>query len=135
MIICCLPQSFFLLIELVQLYDDGWAYFSGWNIIDSTQLALFFYQFIYKCFFEVDHNHVHHSFDISELIQLPMMIFSIMKVIHYITIYQQIGFFINMLLITLQEMVPFIITYVFIINLFVIFHATLEVEIYEELDL
>jgi len=42
---CVLPQTILLSIEILQMYQQGFEYFLGWNIIDLLQILVFFTMF------------------------------------------------------------------------------------------
>ena len=134
MILCCFPQIFLLLIEIIQMRSSGWDYINGWNLIDLIQLILFWVQFFEKCV-DVLSQRDDTGFTISKLMRLMLILFSILKVVHFIAVYEQFGFFIKMVIICLWDLVPFISNYILFLNFFVIVYASLGVEIHEELDL
>lgn len=134
MILCCFPQIFLLLIEFIQMHDSGWEYVNGWNLIDLIQLILFWVQFIEKCS-DVYAHREERGFTLSKFMRLMLILTSILKVVHFIAVYDQFGFFIKMLTVCLWDLIPFIINYIIFVNFFAIIYVSLGVEISDELDL
>ena len=87
MILCCFPQIFLLLIELIQMHNSGWEYVNGWNLIDLIQLMLFWVQFIEKCSDVYQQRDVQ-GFNVSKFMRLMLILFSILKVVHFIAVYE-----------------------------------------------
>jgi len=42
---CVPPQLILLSVELVQIYEQRLSYFYGWNLIDFSQIVIFFTMF------------------------------------------------------------------------------------------
>jgi hypothetical protein len=43
--ICVIPQVVLLIIELIQMKENGLDYIQGWNLIDLMQIIVFFFMF------------------------------------------------------------------------------------------
>lgn len=56
-----------------------------------------------------------------------------LKFVHLLIVYEEFGFFIKMVTMSLYDLRPFIITYICQVNFFVILYAVMEVEIDDEL--
>jgi len=43
--ICVIPHVVLLIIELIQMKENGLDYIQGWNLIDLMQIIVFFFMF------------------------------------------------------------------------------------------
>jgi hypothetical protein len=72
-------------------------------------------------------------FGIIPFVKIWLILLSFLKVIHFIIVYEEFGFFIKMITQSLYDLQPFVICYIFFTNFFVILYAVMEVDIDEEL--
>ena len=62
-----------------------------------------------------------------------LIVLTFLKFVHLLNVYEEFGFFIKMVTMSLFDLRPFIISYIFFCNFFVILYAVMEVEIDDEL--
>jgi len=102
----------------------GMDYLNAWNIIDLFQLLIFWVMFIEKII-DISNKEYDNDFNASKVLRIFLILTSVMKVIHFIVIFEQFGYFIKMLIKCLEGQVPFIVTYILYILFFVNLYATL----------
>lgn len=66
-------------------------------------------------------------------VKIWLIMLTFLKFVHLIIVYENFGFFIKMVTMSLYDLRPFIISYIFFANFFVILYAVMEVEIDDEL--
>ena len=75
------------------MYENKLDYFDGWNMIDLFQIILF------QAYFIVEINEaktgVKQPYD--PFIKMILIVTSFMKSLHFVTVFEEFGFFIKML--------------------------------------
>ena len=110
-------------------------YFKGWNIIDSLQIAAF--AFVYRDVMhedlDLDRGIVDKGEDYNIFIGIFLIVLSFGKCLHFVTVYEEFGFFVKMLTLCLKDLMPFIFSYIFFGVFFAMLYAGIGVEIDDEL--
>lgn len=73
------------------------------------------------------------KFKIDPFVKIWLILLSFLKVVHFIIVYEEFGFFIKMITQSLSDLRPFVICYIFFTNFFVILYAVMGVQIDDEL--
>lgn len=71
--------------------------------------------------------------DIRRYLKIFLIMLSFVKCVHFITFYEEFGFFIKMMILTLYDLVPFIISYIVFGLFFALIYYVLGTEIDPEL--
>ena len=74
------------------------------------------------------------NFDFEEFIRVLLIWASLLKLIHYVFIYERFGHLIRMIIDMLHGLIPFFVSYSFFIIFFAVLFLTAEVEIDEEIN-
>lgn len=119
----------------MQLYDKGIGeYFQGWNLTDFSQI------WCYLAFFYIRYMQVEHSKDLNMTLLnfLPhlkyMILFlSFIKIMYFVRIYQEYGFLVQMVILTIEDLVPFLHALIFSIFFFAICFFVLEIDIDDDI--
>ena len=107
------PAIILLLIELVQLREQGISYFFiGWNLIDAAQLTVFGILY-YMRYMEQDRNVLY----FPEL-KLVNIILTFLKLLFFVRIFEDYGFLVQMIILCMQDLVPFFMSYLLFLNFF-----------------
>lgn len=128
--ICLLPQFLLLTIEFVQIYENRWDYFNDpWNWIDLTQIILFLSLFMIRMA-EVKKDC---DFEIAQVMKLMLVMFTFFKTLHFVVVYERLGFFIDMLLTCLWQLRYFAISYTVFGLMFAVIYQVIGCETDDEL--
>ena len=73
-------------------------------------------------------------YKIDPFVKIWLILLTFLKCIHLIIVFEEFGFFIKMITMSLYDLRPFIICYLFFVNFFVTLYAVMDVEIDEELS-
>ena len=141
--ICVIPQLVLLMIEIIQMKENGLEYFEPWNLIDLMQIIVFFFMFYtVQCNAMregmTDENGnlipeqeaIHSPF--LPFIKIQLVALSFAKTLHFITVYEELGFFVIMVTRSFIDLIPFIMSYLFFQCFWATLFAVLKVEIDEE---
>jgi hypothetical protein len=71
--------------------------------------------------------------DYNSFVQIFLIMLSFGKCLHFVTVYEEFGFFIKMLTLCLKDLLPFIFSYIFFGVFFSMLYAGIGVEIDDEL--
>lgn len=108
---------------------QGCNFLSGWNIIDVMQIVCF--QVLFQLLSEEEeHSKV---YKIDPFVKIWLILLTFLKVIHFIIVFEEFGFFIKMITQSLWDLRPFVVCYLFFCNFFVILYAVMDVRIDGEL--
>lgn len=127
--ICIFPQIVLMSIKLIQLWVQGFKFISGWNTIDVMQIICF--QILLQLMQAEQERST--TFKIDPFVKIWLILLSFLKVVHFIIVYEEFGFFIKMITQSLFDLRPFVICYIFFVNFFVILYAVMGVQIDDEL--
>jgi hypothetical protein len=118
-----------LTIEIFQMYENGWSYFAGWNLIDLTQIILFVSLFIMR----TDEQYSDRSYEFAPFIKMILVCFTFIKTVHLVTVYEEFGFFVKMLEVCTIALFPFILSFMSFSMLFTVMYCIMGVEIVPDL--
>ena len=102
--LCILTQAVFFFIELIQLQEQGMNYFMGWNLVDFSQ----FWAFVAYC----------QNFPASEpellkkQIEFLLIVLAFMKILFFIRIFDDYSFLVQMIILTIIDLIPFTASFV-----------------------
>jgi len=75
----------------------------------------------------------HWVFKGDPFIKIFLIILSFLKVIHFIVVFEEFGFFVKLFTKCLADLKPFVVTYLCFCNFFVVLYSVCDVDIDEEL--
>ena len=106
------------------MYEQKWKYLtSGWNLIDSGQLVVFGILY-YMRYMGEDRNVLY----FPEL-KLVNIILTFLKLLFFVRIFEAYGFLVQMIILCLQDLVPFFICYLLFLNFFTMCFIVLQCDI------
>jgi hypothetical protein len=73
-----------LTIEILQMYENGWSYFAGWNLIDLLQIMFFIILFILR----TDEQYSDREYEFAPFIKMILVFFTFIKTVHLVTVYE-----------------------------------------------
>ena len=114
---------FFFLIELIQISLQGLAYFRGWNLTDFAQFWAFSLLY-YTTVFELEEKELY----VPQL-EFFMIVLIFIKMISFSRIIESYGYLIHMVVLTLQELFPFLTAFVIVTVFFAVTLMVLRVDI------
>lgn len=122
-------------IELLQIKEKGLSYFQGWNMVDLLQIVAFVIVFRDVMHDDVDEaaGTIDKGEDYMSFVQIFLIVLSFGKCLHFVTVYEEFGFFVKMLTMCLHDLLPFIFSYIFFGVFFSMLYAGIGVEIDDEL--
>lgn len=121
--IAILPACMLLFIESIQMYDQGYEYFMGWNIVDFSQICIFA-TLLYMKHIGVDDDAVY-----MPEVRLTLIVLSFMKLLFFIRIFEDFGFLVQMIQFCVIDLIPFIASYLVFLCVFSICFVVLKMEI------
>lgn len=122
------PAFVLLLIEAIQLREQGLQYFMGWNLIDAAQLAVFGILY-YMRYMGEDRSVLY----FPEL-KLVNIILTFLKLLFFVRIFEDYGFLVQMIILCMQDLVPFFMTYLLFLNFFSMCFVVLNCDIDGEIE-
>ena len=117
--VCLLTQLLFFGVEVVQLKIVGKDYLRDpWNAFDFTQFFLFLLLMLFDNhqFFSDDHFYIQNFMMV--LLQLILIFEAFVKIQFFIRIYEQFGFLVQMIILTVIEVLPFTVYLMLWVGLF-----------------
>lgn len=89
--IAVFPSLILLVIESIQFSTDGLDYFMGWNIIDCSQLILFYFLFYLRM--------SGYDNDLSFFPELKLfnIMLAVIKMLFFVRIFEAFGFLVQMI--------------------------------------
>jgi hypothetical protein len=108
--------------------SQGFAYFMGWNIIDFS-LFIVFAILQYKFYLGEDHSLV----GMPE-VKFLLILLAFMKLLFFVRIFEDYGFLVQMILLCVLDLVPFIISYLIFLFVFTMCFTVLKMEIDPEVN-
>lgn len=126
--IAFIPALMLFFIEMIQFLEQGLLYFKGWNIIDSSQLAVY----TFMCSLRIL------GFDNQLLfypeLKLVNITLAFMKLLFFIRIYEQFGFLVSMIFSCVMALQNFIISYIVFLLVISVCYVVLQMEVDADVD-
>lgn len=107
---------------------DGYEYFMGWNIIDLSQLCLFYF-LLYLRLQGYDND-----LAFFPLLKLINILLAFIKMGFFVRIFEEYGFLVQMVISVLHSLIPFTVVYIILVLIFSICNVVLKLDIDEEVD-
>jgi hypothetical protein len=118
-----LPAILLFSIELVQMFNQGFSYFIGWNIVDFSLFVVFgFIEYAQYIGFD-------HSFQYMPEAKLLLIILAFFKLLFFIRIFEEYGFLVQMIFLCVVDLIPFIMSYLIFLIVFSVCFVVLKMEI------
>jgi hypothetical protein len=125
--VAILPAVVLFSIEIIQMREQGVIdYFNGWNIIDFS-LFMVFLSLEYFKFIGMDD-----TMPYMPETKLILIILAFLKLLFFVRIFEDYGFLVQMILLCVLDLIPFIISYIIFLFIFTICFVVLKMEIDEE---
>ena len=117
------PAIILFLIELIQMANQGFNYFYGWNLVDFSLLLVFS---VLQYFSQLKQDH--------SLIYMPeakmlLILLAFLKLLFFVRIFEEYGFLVQMIRLCVSDLVPFIISYMIFLTVFTVCFVVLKMEI------
>jgi len=122
------PSIILLVIESIQINKDGYEYFMGWNLIDFSQLILFYFLFYLR------QEGYDNDLSFFPLLKLFNILLAFTKMGFFVRIFEDYGFLVQMVIFVLQSLIPFNVVYLIFVLIFSICNVVLKLDIDEEVD-
>ena len=124
-----IPPALILgMIEMIQMWLQGFGYFMGWNLVDFALFTIFgVLQYYYSL--GLDHVLVY----IPE-IKLLLILLAFMKLLFFVRIFEEYGFLVQMILLCVLDLIPFMISYMIFLIVFTVCFVVLEMKIDPEVE-
>jgi len=117
------PAMILSLIELIQLGNQGFSYFYGWNLVDFSLLVVFsvlqYYGSINK-----DHSMVY-----MPETKMLLILLAFLKLLFFVRIFEEYGFLVQMIRLCVLDLIPFIMSYMIFLMVFTVCFVVLKMEI------
>ena len=119
-----IPPALILgMIEMIQMWLQGFGYFMGWNLVDFALFTIFgVLQYYYSL--GLDHVLVY----IPE-IKLLLILLAFMKLLFFVRIFEEYGFLVQIIMSCCIDLIPFITFYMIALFMFSIIFVVLNMEI------
>jgi hypothetical protein len=122
--IALVPALLLFLIEVIQMKDQGYAYFNaGWNNCDFAQFIVFMWMFIFN------QLQIEDSFVIMPELRITLVILSLIKLLFFLRVFEEYGFLVQIILVCCIDLIPFITFYIVFLVLFSLIFSVLKMEI------
>lgn len=122
------PSAILLVIESIQIREDRSEYFMGWNIIDFSQLCLFYF-LLYLRLRGYDND-----LAFFPLLKLINILLAFIKMGFFVRIFEEYGFLVQMVNSVLRSLIPFTVVYIILVLIFSICNVVLRLKVDEEVD-
>merc|ERR1711935_1134377 len=103
----------------------GYEYFMGWNLIDFSQLILFYFLFYLR------QEGYDNDLSFFPLLKLFNILLAFTKMGFFVRIFEDYGFLVQMVIFVLQSLIPFNVVYLIFVLIFSICNVVLKLEIDE----
>jgi hypothetical protein len=117
------PALILLFIELIQMANQGFSYFYGWNLVDFS-LLLVFSVLQYYGMMNQDHSKVY----MPEM-KMLLILLSFLKLLFFVRIFEEYGFLVQMIRLCVSDLIPFIMSYMIFLMVFTVCFVVLKMEI------
>jgi hypothetical protein len=129
--ICCIPQIFLACLEVVQFYEGFENYIKDpWNWIDAMQIINF--QILMQV--RISEFSSGEEIESSKYIKFFLFVLTIMKSLHFMKAFDELGFFIDLLFSSIAKLSTFFFSYVVFGMLFAVCYIVIGNEPGEAFD-
>jgi hypothetical protein len=122
------PALILFSIELVQMSQQGLEYFMGWNLVDFSLFSIFL-TFQYLRYMQVEHSAL-----TRPEVKLCLVVIAFMKLLFFVRIFEEYGFLVQMIILCLKDLTPFIVSYLVFLFVFTVCFVVLKMELDPEVD-
>jgi hypothetical protein len=122
------PALLLFTIELIQMWNQGFNYFMGWNLVDFSLFVVFS---ILQYYYSIGQDH---SFVYMPEAKLLLILLAFLKLLFFVRIFEEYGFLVQMILLCVLDLIPFIMSYMIFLIVFTVCFVTLKMEIDPEVD-
>lgn len=127
-LIAFFPSIILLVIESIQIMKDGSEYFMGWNIIDFSQLVLFYFLTYLRL------RGYDNDLPFFPMLKLINILLAFIKMGFFVRIFEEYGFLVQMVISVLHSLIPFTVVYLLFVLIFSICNVVLRLDVDEEVS-
>ena len=117
------PAMILFFIELIQILNQGFNYFYGWNLVDFSLLVVFA---VIQYFSQLGKDH---SMVYMPETKMMLILLAFLKLLFFVRIFEDYGFLVQMIRLCVSDLVPFIISYMIFLVVFTLCFIVLKMEV------
>lgn len=117
------PIIILAFIESVQIIEQGYEYFIGWNLIDFSQIMVFIILSVLR-YRGLDNKLLYYS-----QIKLLNILLAFFKLLFFVRIFNEYGYLVQLIIYCVKDLIPFLTSYITLLFVFTICYIVVKLEV------